>query len=367
MAETLPSWDKHFIQTADIDATETQIWKAGGYRPICLEESFSGSFNGQNYVIDGLFIDRQYYNYQGLFGHIQDAVIENVGLTNVSFNVNGNAGGLTGYAASSMILNCFATGSINGDYSVGGLLGRNNDSEINNCFSTCSVNGLENVGGLVGNNDEGLVNNSYSCGAVYSDVNDGGLVGSGGGTVINSFWNVETSNQTTSTGGTGKTTLEMQDIATYTNLVTIGLDEPWDFVDNPFDDTANEDFWNIDGSTNNGYPFLANAVVETQEPFIPNPSSLITNLNNYPNPFNPSTTISFQISGFSEIESAAIEIYNLKGQRVKTILINASTDQPTHSATWNGTDLSGNSVSSGIYYYKLNVANSPVKKMLLLK
>jgi FlgD Ig-like domain/WD40-like Beta Propeller Repeat len=90
-------------------------------------------------------------------------------------------------------------------------------------------------------------------------------------------------------------------------------------------------------------------------------------LNNYPNPFNPSTEIRFQISDFSEIGSAAIEIYNLKGQIVKTIPINSLTHQPINSVTWNGTDQSENSVSSGIYYYKFNTPNSPVMKMLLLK
>jgi len=90
---------------------------------------------------------------------------------------------------------------------------------------------LEDAGGLVGNNHEGSVINSYSCGVVYSDVNAGGLVGSGGGTVNNCFWDMETSNQATSAGGTGKTTAEMQDVATYTSLATVGLDTPWDLLE----------------------------------------------------------------------------------------------------------------------------------------
>ncbi|RLC52479.1 MAG: hypothetical protein DRI23_02680 [Candidatus Cloacimonadota bacterium] len=88
-------------------------------------------------------------------------------------------------------------------------------------------------------------------------------------------------------------------------------------------------------------------------------------INVFPNPFNPTTTISFETSNLHEL--LQIEIYNLKGQKVKTILINSSTHLPINSVTWNGTDQSNNPVSSGIYYYKLNIPNSPVKKMVLLK
>jgi len=88
-------------------------------------------------------------------------------------------------------------------------------------------------------------------------------------------------------------------------------------------------------------------------------------LSNYPNPFNPSTEINFQLSDFSEFDSAEIEIYNLKGQKIKhyPILNNHS------SITWDGTDQVGKAVSSGVYFYKLKV-NGKVKasrKCLLLK
>jgi len=96
-------------------------------------------------------------------------------------------------------------------------------------------------------------------------------------------------------------------------------------------------------------------------------------LRNYPNPFNPSTEIRFQISDYSEIGSAQVEIYNLKGQKVKTIPIDLS--PPTQlrtgfvegSVTWNGTNQSNQPVSSGIYCYKLNIPNSPVNKMIVMK
>ena len=94
------------------------------------------------------------------------------------------------------------------------------------------------------------------------------------------------------------------------------------------------------------------------------------NLTNYPNPFNPSTTISLNLSReLNEQDKLKIEIYNLKGQKVKNYLINPSTDQPINSVTWDGTDQNNKSVSSGIYFYKLKVdgETKASRKCLLLK
>ena len=94
-----------------------------------------------------------------------------------------------------------------------------------------------------------------------------------------------------------------------------------------------------------------------------NPVLSITSLSNYPNPFNPSTTISFNLNTNST-ENADLSIYNLKGQLIKQYSV--SNDQ--YSVTWNGLDSSGKSVSSGIYLYKLISGNKTyTKKMLLLK
>ncbi|MCF7793187.1 MAG: DUF2271 domain-containing protein [Candidatus Cloacimonetes bacterium] len=89
-------------------------------------------------------------------------------------------------------------------------------------------------------------------------------------------------------------------------------------------------------------------------------------LGNYPNPFNPSTTIYFSVTQTSSF--ATIEIYNLKGQKVKTFPINSSTDQSINSITWNGTDNLGKPVSSGVYYYVLKSGDrADSRKMLLMK
>jgi len=91
-------------------------------------------------------------------------------------------------------------------------------------------------------------------------------------------------------------------------------------------------------------------------------------LPNYPNPFNPSTTISFSLNTEST-ENTEILIYNTKGQKVKSYLINSSTDSPITSVTWNGKDEAGQAVSSGVYLYQLKRGNRIVqqRKMTLLK
>ncbi|GAG48878.1 unnamed protein product, partial [marine sediment metagenome] len=71
-----------------------------------------------------------------------------------------------------------------------------------------------------------------------------------------SFWDTENSGLGGSSGGEGKPTSEMKNVATYTNTTTEGLNEPWDFVGNPNDDIGNANLWKIDGAVNDGYPFI---------------------------------------------------------------------------------------------------------------
>jgi hypothetical protein len=85
---------------------------------------------------------------------------------------------------------------------------------------------------------------------------------------------------------------------------------------------------------------------------------------NYPNPFNPETTISFSVptSGYT-----TLKIYNLKGEVVRT-LVNDVREAGKYNVVWNGTDDRGRTVSSGIYLYRLeNNGKKLTGKMLLAK
>ena len=91
--------------------------------------------------------------------------------------------------------------------------------------------------------------------------------------------------------------------------------------------------------------------------------AVITYLRNYPNPFNPSTTIEFDLA-IEFAKNTELLIYNLKGEKIRqySILNNQS------SIVWNGTDQAGIPVSSGVYFYRIKSGRFELtRKMTLLK
>ncbi|MEW6050121.1 MAG: T9SS type A sorting domain-containing protein [Candidatus Zixiibacteriota bacterium] len=85
---------------------------------------------------------------------------------------------------------------------------------------------------------------------------------------------------------------------------------------------------------------------------------------NYPNPFNPTTTISYSLSRKSHV---TLEIFNILGQRVRTLL-NEEKPSGTYRIEWGGDDDARHKVSTGIYLYRLKTDQETIsKKMLLLK
>ncbi len=85
---------------------------------------------------------------------------------------------------------------------------------------------------------------------------------------------------------------------------------------------------------------------------------------NYPNPFNPSTSISFALP---QQENVRLEIYGLDG-RLVTVLINETLSAGNHEVTWTGRDNSGRQVASGMYFYRLRAGEfTDVHKMTLMK
>lgn len=88
-------------------------------------------------------------------------------------------------------------------------------------------------------------------------------------------------------------------------------------------------------------------------------------LSNYPNPFNPSTTISFNLT---ELGNVKLDIFNIKGQKVKNLL-NSKLSAGHYECIWNGRDSNNKQVSSGEYFAKMEINNEDVKplKIMLLK
>ena len=241
----------YYVLMNDIDCSDTVTWNSGaGFVPIgTFSSPFTGTFDGQNHKITGLFINRPSAYYVGLFGTSSNT-IKNVGLVDVKITGSYYAGGLVGWNYYGTITNSYSTGSISGSDYVGGLVGQNFQGTITNSYATGNVNGYNNVGGLVGANYYGTITNSYATGNVSGTNEVGGLVGSnhyggaitnsyatgsisgiwyvGGlvglnyqGTITSSYWDTVTSGQSASAGGTGKTTAEMKQQFTFVD---------WDFT-----------------------------------------------------------------------------------------------------------------------------------------
>ncbi|HPM03779.1 MAG TPA: FlgD immunoglobulin-like domain containing protein, partial [Candidatus Cloacimonadota bacterium] len=85
---------------------------------------------------------------------------------------------------------------------------------------------------------------------------------------------------------------------------------------------------------------------------------------NYPNPFNPVTTISYSIE---KDDHVSIDVFNVKGQKVRT-LVNDRLTAGSHTIQWNGTDDNGKNVSSGIYFFNMKSGKyTSTRKMILMK
>jgi len=383
LSQNSGEWSKDYIQTADIDASTTSTWHGGdGFSPIGNNSTkFTGEYNGDGHTINGLYIDRTSTNYIGLFGYTNNASVENLGVTNVDISYTYNyTGGLVGYNTnSSTINNSYSTGNVSGSSYTGGLVGQSlNNSTVSNSYSTGTVSCTGNYnGGFVGWNasssninnsysyanisstgqytggltgvNQANISNSFSTGAVSGSSSVGGFSGYNSASISNSFWDKETTGQSTSAGGLGLFTGQMKLMCTY-------LNNNWDFIE----ETANgtEDIWDIDGTTNNGYPFLA----WMSTGIIDNGQFTVDNYKleqNYPNPFNPTTMISFSIPSMQDVK---LSIYNSNGQLVKTLL-NEKLSRGSHSVLFNAEGL-----NSRIYFYTLQADGKKLSnKMLLIK
>jgi len=131
-------------------------------------------------------------------------------------------GGLVGVNGGD-ITACYTTGGmVSGWAHLGGLIGRS-DGGIADCYTTNDVFGVASVGGLVGDSG-GTIRNCYAAGVVSGREDSGGLLARRfQGHVVASFWDMETSGQSDSAAGLGRTTLEMQTAAVF-------LGAGWDFA-----------------------------------------------------------------------------------------------------------------------------------------
>lgn len=255
LAATTADYSKCFILTANIDLagetfiaaviasdTDSSDWEFQG-------TAFTGAFNGNGYIIHNLTIITDNHKYLGLFGYVRDkGQVKNLGIVNANIQGGGSyIGGICGtsngtinccYATGTFIGNynvsglcgttdgtvnqCYTLGTVTGNHDVGGLCGVSSSNTIIQCYSCATVTGDSGVGGLCGWNNNGTIRQSYAIGMVTGNSDVGGLCGRNYNNIINCFWDMETSGQTTSAGGEGKSTAEMQNASTF-------IGAGWDF------------------------------------------------------------------------------------------------------------------------------------------
>ncbi len=304
----------YYKQTTDIDASATSSWCGGkGWVPIGLtNKSWIGNYDGQNFKISNLYINRTGTNgnYFGLFGLVsrngKSCEFKNIDIANVSFTTSGSyVGALFGATLSDAydvrITNCHSSGSISGKNITGGLIGSlygaSNYCGITKSYSTSSVTAYggtaDYLGGLIGYVYNGTYNfyialdKCFARGAVSSNGNFvGGLVGQmvgvsnqtnytlasfcySTGTITSSssykgglfgytanhtlqycYWDTQTSGQSSSYGGIGLSTTQMKTPSSYSN---------WDFTDT----------WYMKTGVNDGYPTYGRNAIPTITSFSP--------------------------------------------------------------------------------------------------
>jgi beta-lactam-binding protein with PASTA domain len=272
---TLAHWSKCFKLVADINMV---AYSGTRYKIIGTSyPGFTGTFDGNGHVIRNLtYNTTTLTEYVGLFGCVHSAAIKNLGLENVNIFTNSrNVGGLIGAQYYGVVLNCYSTGTVTSIASyesyAGGLVGYQSYGTAINCYSTGAVISDSNyyayAGGLVGHKKGGTIEYCYSTGEVIGNQT-GGLAGAcysyiteyvcgnicdeygncheecwyvdtpveDNSLIQFSFWDINTSGQAISAGGTGKTTVEMQTQSTFT-------DAGWDFVGETTNGT--NDYWRM--------------------------------------------------------------------------------------------------------------------------
>lgn len=218
----------HFKLGGHIDATVTKGWNAGaGFEPIgpvplstegSPREVFSGTLDGADFEIVGLYINRPTQDYVGLFSSLANsASIRNFGLVDGNVVGGTEVGGLVGRSWGNVssvpgpvIEHVYNTGSVTAEGTMaGGLVGRNGYSSlIRHTYNTGPVEGIHYVGGIVGYQhnstaltDLGNIRESYNSGSIHGEENVGGVIGSAFSSVVRHLYNTGSVNGTEAVGG----------------------------------------------------------------------------------------------------------------------------------------------------------------------
>lgn len=168
LANNPTHWDDNFVLAADINMAGINFNGIADGSP-----AFSGSFDGQGFVISNLAIYEPNENNIGFFGSANGAEIRNLGLRDVNMVGRDYVGGLIGQVIDGQIENCYVQGYVSGNSYIGLLVGylQETTSSVEDCYVDGTVRGSNYVGGFVGQNYRGFITKSYA----IADVNTGGI------------------------------------------------------------------------------------------------------------------------------------------------------------------------------------------------
>lgn len=190
--------DGNYMLTKDIDASATKNWnetQAGngvyeGFDPLGDDKNwFAGVFDGMDYTITGLTINRGSENNIGLVG-CNYGTVQNVRLDGGSVTGNTQVGSVVGYNdIGGKVSNVYNSGDVtgNGD-STGGIVGLSKGI-MSKLYNSGNVKGNKAVGGVVGHNERQSLVDAYNTGTVRGDRNVGGVVGSAWASLVEYVYN----------------------------------------------------------------------------------------------------------------------------------------------------------------------------------
>ncbi len=329
LSESNGDWFRSFIQTANIDAADTKNWNISGtdtlgFSPIGNATTwFKGTFDGQNHTISNLFINTTIERV-GIFGGLYGGIIKNLGLVDCDITGGDHVGSLAGtIGKSSIVSNCYASGSVSGASYVGGFMGNNGNSTVSNCFSNVTVTGSGSViSGFIGQTgNSSTVSYCYSAGSVSEGTKTGGFIAneSNGGTTISCYFDSETSGKTDSYA-TALTTTEFADVSKFSN---------WDF-------TSTWKIATITSIDSNKRPYFQWMESDGGSSGITSHSYEAMDI--YP---NPTTGLINVILPDDEVITK-LSVYNITGNLVYS------------NSAFNGDAIDLSTLSNGVYFVKIN-------------
>ncbi len=208
--------------TFDVNGTYTPFSSetATTWTPIGISENYpySGTFDGQNHTISGIYYDSTTADYIGLFGYTSGATIKNVALTNSYIRGNDYVGGIVGYDAYNMtITNCYNAATVRGTGSdVGGVIGYLRGT-IEKCGNSGVISCDTICGGVIGYGGT-TIDNCYNTASVQAESYAGGVIGATFRTsVVRNCHNVGS----TTYGIVAKTNADLTYSPTITNCYTL--------------------------------------------------------------------------------------------------------------------------------------------------